>query len=138
MNKLSKVVYISSYHYEGQINNKPVYFPLDLPDLVFDKDSTPNYNIDKNDIFKLNTTSYKCNSFSLKTCNLNPVKNQVSVFYNTKSGTIVPFSSFKTSQLSVNYYCISCKINGCGKNDYWANSNSFKISVINCITPPII
>ena len=49
----------------------------------------------------------------------------------------VSMSRFSTLIKGSFYYSIVCNINPCNKGYGWYGPNSFKVSVINCVTPAI-
>ena len=47
------------------------------------------------------------------------------------------FETFPTTSKSVYFYTIICNINPCNHGTYWYGPNTFQISIINCVSPPI-
>jgi hypothetical protein len=134
-----KYLMISSYDYYSVVGNTPIFSPLKLPDLVFQQGQTPNYNILSSAMYAFNTSYLNCGSFALSSCFLYEVYNYLPFVAMSviNSGTEVSMSAFPTSTKGSNYYSMYCSINPCtnGMGDYL--TNEFKVSIINCVAPPI-
>jgi hypothetical protein len=53
------------------------------------------------------------------------------------SCTNVSMSAFPTSTKGTNYYSMFCHINPCGNGEGIYLTNEFKVSIINCVVPPL-
>ena len=47
------------------------------------------------------------------------------------------FAVFPTTSKSVYFYTIICYINPCNHGNQWYGPNTFQMSIINCVSPPI-